>query len=243
MKLEKLFENQITHYFENNKFLSRNELISSIKNDFPTWSNNTINTYISQLKKKEIIHSFSRGVYALGRIESFNPVINEKLKKISALIKKKFPFINYCIWTSSWINDFMRHQTFKNYIIIEVEKIASEQVFNLISSYYQNVFLNPEDYMFNTYIGSLDKVIIVKNLISEAPLYKTQGLIIPCIEKVLVDVLTDENLFAAQQDEINFIFKSAYEKIEINTAKMKRYASRRNRRKKIGEIINISMAK
>jgi hypothetical protein len=241
--LEKTLENQVIYYFENKKIISKGELIMAIRKDFPNWSDNTINAYLHLLKKKGIIYNISRGIYALGSKETFNPQINDQLKRIASQIHKTYPFVNYCVWNSSWLNDFMRHQPFKNFIIVEVEKVASEQVFNEISLSFPNVFINPDDTFFDRYVSTLDKVIIVKNLNSEAPTLKLKELIIPTLEKILVDILIDVNLFAAQQGELNFIFKSAFDKYDINESKMMRYAARRNREEELERMINISLAK
>ena len=56
-------------------------------------------------------------------------------------------------------------------------------------------------------------------------------------------MLIDKELFAAQQGELGFIFKSAFDKYDINEAKMKRYAARRNRETELERIMNISLAK
>ena len=223
--------------------ISKEDLIVAIRNDFPSWSDNTINTYLYLLKKKGIINNLSRGIYTLGMIETFNPQINDQLKKIASQIHKTFPFINYCVWNSSWLNDLMRHQPFKNFTIVEVEKVASEQVFNEISYSFSNVFINPDDTFFDRYISTLDQVIIIKNLNSEAPIQRLNDLTIPTLEKILVDILIDIHLFAAQQGELNFIFKSAFDKYDINESKMKRYAVRRNREEELERIINIILAK
>lgn len=241
--MEKTIENQITYYFENNKMISKEDLIIAIRNDFPNWSDNTINAYLHLLKKRGIIHNLSRGNYTLGKVETFNPLITDQLKKIASLIHKTYPFVNYCVWNSSWLNDLMRHQPFKNFTIVEVEKVASEQVFNQISNSFQNVFINPDENFFDRYMSTFDKVIIVKNLNSEAPTIKTNNLTIPSLEKILVDILIDVSLFSAQQGELSFIFKSAFNKYDINELKMKRYAARRNREAELERMINISLAK
>lgn len=241
--MEKTIENQIKHYFENSKMISKEELIKVIKNDFSNWSENTINTYLHLLKKKGVIHNLSRGIYALGKVETFNPQINNQLKKIAAQIQKKYPFINYCVWNSLWLNDLMRHQPFKNFTIVEIEKGASEQVFNELTPSFSNVYINPNETFFDRYISTLDNVIIVKNLNSEAPTLKLNELTIPTLEKILVDILIDNNLFAAQQGELDFIFKTAFDKYDINESKMKRYAARRNREEELERMINISLAK
>jgi hypothetical protein len=241
--LNKAFENKIKYYFESKTKLSKQELILAIKKDFSNWSGNTINMYLSKLKKEGIINNSSRGVYELGRGEKFKPTINPLLKKIYTKINKEYPFVNCCVWSTSWLSDLMRHQPFKQYTVIEVEKEATEQIFNNLNDNFKNVFLNPDSEIFDRYISSADEVIIVKNLISEAPLEKIDKISIPTLEKLLVDMLIDEQLFAAQQGEIEFILKTAFGKYPINKLKMKRYAVRRNREIELEKIINISLAK
>lgn len=72
-------------------------------------------------------------------------------------------------------------------------------------------------------------MIILKHLISEAPLQEIKKITIPTIEKLLVDITIDLKAYAAQQSEIKFIYENAFAKYEINKNKMKRYAYRRNR--------------
>lgn len=236
-------DTQIIKYFETRDKISREELLALIKIDFANWTDNTINIYVSILQKKGIIHSISRGMYALGNEETFQPHLNNKLIKIAAIINKTFPFVKYCVWESAWLNDLMRHQTFKNFTIIEVEKIASEQVFNLLNTSLPNVFINPDQKTIERYIGAVDNAIIIKNLNSEAPIHKGNNINVPTLEKILVDIIADDALFSAQQGELEFIFKSAFDKYNINESKMKRYASRRNRVTEIKNQTNIITAK
>ena len=233
----------IDNYFIGNLRLSKHSLVDLIKNDFPNWADNTINMYLSKLKKEGIINTPSRGIYELATFNYFQPKISSDLIKIFNKIKKEFPYITFCIWESSWLNDFMRHQPFKNNIIIEVEKDACEAVFRFLSETKNNVFLNPDEEIFDRYIHNQDEVILLKNLVSEAPLTEVQNITIPTLEKLLVDMLIDTNLFSAQQNEKEFIMKTATNKFSLNILKMRRYAIRRNREKEIDYLINISLAK
>ena len=93
------------------------------------------------------------------------------------------------------------------------------------------------------YIHNQDEVLIVKNMVSEPPLIEKDKIIIPALEKLLVDMLIDTSLFSAQQNEKEFIMRSVMEKYTLNELKMRRYAVRRNREEEIDELINISLAK
>ncbi|WP_300565471.1 DUF6577 family protein [Flavobacterium sp.] len=241
--MPKNIENKIKVYFKDNKVLSRDQLICELRKDFPSWSSNTINTYLYKLKKKDIINNITRGVYTLENERVFGPKTDSRLKKIATKIHKNYPFINYCVWNTSWLNDFMLHQPFKQFTVIEVEKSAVEQVFVNLSYDFKNVYLNPDSLFFERYISTMEDAIIIKNLHSESPTMKLNNIVVPMLEKILVDMLIDEDLFSAQQGELDYIFKSAYKKYTINESKMKRYASRRNRETELEKRINIVLAK
>ena len=237
--MTKTIENTIQSYFKSINPISREKLGNLIKEDFPELSEGTITVYLSKLKKAGIINNPERGVYSITEKQIFNPEINQNLKKIYNKIHKEFPFIDMCVWNTKWLNDLMRHQPFKNYTIIEVEKEAEEQIFNAISEWNKNVYFNPNEEILERYISSnSEEVTIVKNLVTEAPTTKNNKIRIPTLEKLLVDIIIDKELFAAQQGEIEFIYQSAFKKYAINTAKMKRYAIRRNRETELEKIIN-----
>lgn len=241
--MPKNIENKVKVYFKNNKVLTRDQLVGALKKDFPSWSSNTINAYLYQLKKNHVINNVTRGVYSIEDGSVFHPRIDSKLTKIGSIITQNFPFVDYCVWNTSWLNDLMLHQPFKKFMVVEVEKSAVEQVFNYLSFDFKNVYLNPDSLFFDRYINSMDDAIIVKNLNSESPTIKTNSVVIPMLEKMLVDMLIDKNLFSAQQGELDYIFKTAYKKFTINEFKMKRYASRRNRQLEIEKRIDIALAK
>src|SRR5690554_3541670 len=199
--------------------------------------------YLSKLKKEGVINAPSRGIYELDGQKPFQPNISTTLKRLFNKVKREFPYITFCVWNTVWLNDFMRHQPFKNYIVVEVEKDASESVFGFLSETMRNVFLNPDEEIFTRYIGNLDEVIIVKNMVSEAPLADIQKITVPTLEKLLVDMLIDTSLFSAQQNEKEFIMRSVVEKYTLNELKMRRYAVRRNREREIDKLIDISLAK
>ncbi len=236
-------EKYINRYFKGNERVPKQKLVGSIKKDFPKWSDNTINMYLSKLKKEGVINSPSRGIYELDSHTPFQPNISTTLKRIFNKIKKEFPYITFCVWDSVWLSDFMRHQPFKHYIVVEVEKDACKAVFNFLNETMKNVFLNPDEEIFDHYISRLDEVVIIKNMVSEAPLAEIQKIIVPTLEKFLVDMLIDTELFSAQQNEKEFIMRSVIEKYTLNELKMRRYAVRRNREDEIEKLINISLAR
>lgn len=236
-------EKHIGRYFKGNERLSKQKLVEVIKKDFPDWADNTINMYLSKLKKEGIISSPSRGIYEMDSHTLFQPNISTTLKRIFNKVKREFPYISFCVWDTVWLNDFMRHQPFKHYTVVEVEKDASESVFAFLTDTIKSVFFNPDEEIFDRYIHNQDEILIVKNMVSEPPLIEKDKIIIPALEKLLVDMLIDTSLFSAQQNEKEFIMRSVMEKYTLNELKMRRYAVRRNREEEIDELIDINLAK
>ena len=87
----------------------------------------------------------------------------------------------------------------------------------------------------------MDEKTIVKKLVTESPTIKKDKIEIPALEKILVDILIDKKLFAAQERELDFFYKYAFKKYGINKAKMRRYSDRRNEERELETNINSSM--
>ncbi|MDT0294888.1 DUF6577 family protein [Mesonia ostreae] len=235
-------ENKIPSYFKEHKSISKSDLVKCILKDFPEFKESSINVYLSKLKKAGLLKNPTRGVYALEEKKEFLPNIDSKLKRLFNKIKKDYPFIDFCIWNTVWLNDFMRHQPFKFYTIVELEKDVAQSVFYKLKDQGKSVFLEPDAETFELYIHNSDDVIILKQLVSEAPIVEIENVVIPSLEKLLVDMIIDTDLYAAQQGELDFIYQSAFDKFGINQGKMKRYAHRRNREKEVEKRTNLTLA-
>lgn len=241
--MAKTLEKNISRYFKQSTRLSKKMLVDSIKKDFPSWSDNTINMYLSRLKKEGIISSPSRAIYEMDNNTPFQPNISNSLKRVFKKVKDEFPYITFCIWDTMWLHEFMRHQPFKHYVVVEVEKDASESVFTFLTEIHKNIFFKPDEEIFDRYIHNQDEVLIVKSMVSESPLIEKDKITIPALEKLLVDMIIDISLFSAQQNEKEFIMRTVMENYTVNELKMRRYAVRRNRELEMEKLINISLAK
>ena len=137
----------------------------------------------------------------------------------------------------------MIRQVFKTYIILEVEKEAKESVYHFVDDDEHMIYFSPTRHGYERYISNNDRhrPLIINNIVSEAPLIEVSGVKISSLEKLLVDCVADEMQFAAQAEEKENIFKTAFGKYSISIPKMKRYAKRRNRTKQIDELVNKAM--
>jgi hypothetical protein len=229
--------------FTHKPYVKTTELLGFLENIYPGTNEAARRWHIHKLKNQGIIKQIGRGLFSLNSKSSFDPAISTSLRKLYNETARSFPFINFCAWDSRWFNEFMLHQAFKHYLVVEVEKEAAESVFYRLTEKHKNIFYNPGPEIYDKYIASLDESIIVIPLISESPLRQSQKINIPSLEKLLVDCLTNDNLFRAQQNDLEYIFQATFEKYDLNAGKMKRYAKRRNQGQKLEELINKYSAK
>ena len=241
--MDNLLKDKIQSYFNGQSTILKEKLVAYILLDFPDLKESTVNVYLSRLKKEGLIKNPSRGVYTLQGKKTYNPVVDDILKRLHNKIKKEYPFAEFCIWNTKWLNEFMRHQPFKFYTVIELEKDVTESVFYTLKELGKQVFIEPDMETFDLYISNSEDVIILKHLISEAPLDVIDKITIPTLEKLLVDMTIDTKVYAAQQSEITNIYATAFGKYEVNKNKMKRYANRRNRENEVENLTNLTLAK
>ncbi len=154
-------------------------------------------------------------------------------------VRDKFPFADFCIWKPAVLIPYMQHVPALRIIFVDVEKVASESVFYFLQGLqeHKTILLNPTRQECERYITS-DDMIIVRTLISEAPVVSVQNYFVPTLEKILVDAAGDNELLFVQGAELFTIYENASQIHDMNISRLLRYATRRNRKNKIMKILN-----
>lgn len=191
----------------------------------------TVNWRVFTLVQMGVLQRIGRGRFKLGEGKNYLPEVLPGMKSIYKKIRQEYPFLNICIWNTSSLNEFMIHQPGKFYYLLEAEKEAAESVFYFLRATKFAVFLEPKKDILEKYLPEEKEVIIVKSLVSEAPLLTVEKIKTASIEKMLVDIFCDDIIFSAQQgSEMRTIFESALTKYTVNQSKMLRYADRRGKK-------------
>jgi hypothetical protein len=224
---DKLKIDEVRESFGNKPFTS-DELYQFYLKDEPTLKKSTFRWRVSNLKKENIIYSLKRGLYTTVRKKNFTPPIDKQLKNLYKKIKAQFPYSEISIWDTSWLNDYMVHQPLTGNTIIEVDKDAVASVFSFLQESVKNVFLNPDKYEIETYMSTGRTNIIVKNLVAESQIEMRENIIIPRIEKIMVDLFVEDQLYITYQGgELRNIYEAFFETFSINQSTLNRYATKR----------------
>lgn len=222
-------EKPLLEHFKGKTSVSANEILRFLRTQYPGVAQKTLQWRIYELKKNGLLHHVTRGTYSFEERTEYRPTISQPLKRLFNKIHRSLPYVKICVWDTRWFNEFMELQLFKHFLVVEAEKDVAEAIHNRLVSPTAGVFLDPDKEIFDKYIANHDEVIIVKPMISEAPLANHQNIVCASLEKLLVDCLAERVMFSAQQAELDAIFKSAFDRYTININAMKRYARRRNR--------------
>ena len=233
--MPKFVETRIIKEFKDRKSFTREELFDFFKYYEPDLKEGTFGWRIYDLKNKKIIKTLKRGLYSIAYKPKFKPDISQDISKIAKKISDKYDDIKFCVWDSSWLNEFSQHQASKRMILVEVEKDFVESLFyDLKDSFNSDIYFNPDEKSINFYISESEHPIIIKRLISRSPIAKQtekkMEFYTPLLEKILVDIFVEEKLFYfSQGSELVNIYENAINSYAINFTKLFSYAQRREK--------------
>lgn len=224
---DKLKMAELTKEFEDKPFTSK-QLYQFYLEEEPDLKETTFRWRVYYLKKERVIQSLKRGLYTVTKKGDFSPPIDKKMKNLYKKIKVQFPYSKVNMWDTSWLNNYMIHQPITSNIIIEVDKDAVSSVFAFLQESMKNVFVNPDKYEMETYMIPGQRNIIVKNLVVESPVEIREGISIPRIEKIMVDLFVEDQLYMTYQGgELKNIYEAFFETFSINQSKLNRYVTKR----------------
>ncbi|HBY01399.1 MAG TPA: hypothetical protein DEG92_02470, partial [Rikenellaceae bacterium] len=130
----------------------------------------TINWRVYNLVQTGVLNRIGRGRFTIGGNKIYVPEISSKLRSIHSKLKKEFPYLKVCIWNTSALNEFMVHQPGRFYLLVEVDKDSTQSVFYYLKENRFSVFIEPTMDLIEKYIPDEKETLIVKSLVSEAPL-------------------------------------------------------------------------
>lgn len=189
----------------------------------------SIKSTITRLVQSGKLVRVGRGEYAVvsDKKQTFKVVVGEQEKDIFSLISSMFPFAKLCVYNGKTLSPLQHHLSVNKVTYIEVSKEAVESVFECLKGRGYQVYISPNLEFINRYVDMTSNSVIVKPLITEAPVETIDGVCVPRLEKLLVDIRCDDDyeyLRGLETDNMLLVAKSLY---AINSSKMKRYGKRR----------------
>lgn len=206
----------------------------------------TIRTRLNALKRSGIITAVGRGLYTLKKLHNYTPEIDKSLREVYFVLRKQLPLTRICVWKPSWLNEFALHIASIQIIVVEAQREAERAVFEVVqdvlkknSSLAENLLLlKPSAEDIDLYVSGQSPAIFVGRLITEAPIMESDGIVIPRLEKMLVDLFSREPALEPFGDaEMDRVFRNAFDTYALNADTILRYAARRGKRQEMVEYI------
>ena len=232
--------NDFKEFFKNKPVFTINDLRKYYRSIDSNFKESAFKWRIHDLKQKKLIRSVKRGVYTLQSRPVYQPVISDKLRKKYKEIKKEFPYSKCCVWETRWLNELMTHLPGNFMDFIEVENEATQSVFYFLQnrSSRGKIYFKPSEKEIEQYIAANRQSIIIRSLVTQAPTKEQDGICIPKLEKILVDLFVEKSLFIAYQgQELINIFENAYNQFSVNLSTLFRYAHRRKKKVQLKDFL------
>ena len=199
---------------------------------------------LHELTQEGVLIRTGYGRYQLNDRPTFTPALSPTLRKINERITAQLPFTDCCVWDTRIVADLMVQQPMSYLQLVEVDRVALSAAYQLLQA--RPVLVDckaPPAYLYEDWLTlsrngiQHSAPIILKPLISEAPLYPLDRYVTAPLEKILVDLMADQALFFAYQEELEYTFHTAFDKFIINRDKLRRYARRRNRVEQVDQLL------
>ena len=145
----------------------------------------------------------------------YKNIITPKMQAVADHLIEAFEGMNHCIT-----------DTGRN-LVVEVPKGKCDSVRSSLKHEFADVALIRNAYLM---MEDLHDFILVKPLITEAPLYLEEGIMVPNLEKMLVDHEADKEYQNLSEEDIQKEYQRAFEVYPVNTSRLLRYAGRKGKK-------------
>lgn len=210
-----------------NEFVKINEITVNLKEN----EQKAIHQSILRLTKSGEVFRAGRGIYGFFKKEIYSPSLIGQAKEISNILQNEFPLLDFCIIDTAFLANFMNLQPLSYIIVIETMKSAIDPIISALRKKNIMVYEQKDYPKIERYIKGSATVLVREQILSSPSPNKIQKIKFSSLEKILVDLVRDDNIFVQYQDvELENIYKNIIEKYAINYSKLLKYAKARNRK-------------
>ena len=199
----------------------------------------TARQHLSRLAATGNIIRVGYGKYAKASVkEEFSFEIPDNVKSLYNKLHSQFPFADFCVYSGDIYTPLQHHLSVNKAIYVETNRDTVDSVFSVLRESHYNVYKQPDTAFMIDYVDLKKDCIIVKPLVTEAPVQTIETIPCPTLEKLLIDILKDSDLGYLRGAEFNYMMETALSQYMLSISKLLRYAGRRNVRQQIQKILD-----
>ncbi|MCD8053921.1 MAG: hypothetical protein LUF00_07740 [Lachnospiraceae bacterium] len=222
------------------KVMSRQDICNIAKNVDDTFRDTLLRNLIEELMSSGTITRIGRNSYikmseTQNRKKIYSGMYSERAKELVQTMGEKFPLLNFQVWEMRWLNEFLNHLVGENIIFLDIEKDGCEFVYEELRDKYDGrLLLKPDAEQMYRY--GKDGTIVIGRLVTEAP--KGDAMASVPLERIMVELEANKVLRSLiSTGEIPQIIRDMYDKYQVDSIKLLRYARRRNKKDIMMEVL------
>ena len=224
-----MWEIELLSAVPESQVFTRQALYKLFKENKKDLSYNSVGWIIDQGLKSNLLFKVGSDSYSRTKETRslYLPRYSDFSKDLLSKMEERFPELEYTLFETLLLNEFVNHLYAHNILVLQVEKDLCPFTFDFLNELFPGkVLYNPSSDDLGRYQS--DNCIILENRISEAPFDKENPHFI-ILEKLLVDAVSDKAFKdLIPTSEISNIFENARLFYKSDITKIRRYAKRRN---------------
>lgn len=231
--MKNTLKNIIKEFARYRIYFSVSQLKEYLNNNEYYYSDSSTKKYLGQLTKEGFIYSAGRGFYS--KLPNEFKSENEEINILAEKINRKYPYLNFSVWSTKQINFSFHHTQNKFYTFIFSEPVALMILRDYLASDFGiQTILNPSKSDLEKISFNSTETIILRPII----LHKLSSFKVAAIEKILVDLhIETQRLDIIDLSEYKKVFDYFLSNYRINISQLLDYAERRKILTKIKELI------
>lgn len=232
-----LTERIISTIGSNPEGMDSTDLVAHIREEFHSPEGSSL-TIVSRLAREGRIRKEGSLLFPdAGFKPVFHIIPDEKSRELFTDIKTVLPFARISIWHTDAILPLMHDIPNFSLTIVSAERPMVSSVIDALENLTESIILKDSEKSLIFRFAPGRELIVVTPQVSQAPVEVSDGITVPTLEKILVDILCDNALHALTGSEAYSIYASAFNRYAISRKTLLRYAGRRNRKEEVNAIL------
>lgn len=221
-----------------NKYCTIDEIVDSLTVENAQVSRQTVIWSINDLVKQGKAVRVGRGVYLIAPKKQFSPVMSATAKSACSLLADKFRYLDVTVTDTGFLSEFMNLQPFSTVVTLEVKKSAVNAILSAMRKAGFDAYDKNDYPKMQRYITTAQPILIRPELAINPTIAKDCNVRLANIEKTLVDLVCDEDIYGQYQgEELQNIFQNATKRYAINYSQLLKYAGARKRKETVMQIL------
>ena len=233
-----MWETKLLSAVPESQVFTRQALYNLFKENKKDLSYNSVGWIINEGLKSNILFKVGSDSYSRKKEtrRTYAPFYSDFSKELLSKMEERFPELEYTLFETLLLNEFVNHLYAHNIVVLQVEKDLCPFTFDFLNEMFPGkVLYNPSSDDLGRYQS--DNCIILENRISEAPFDKEHPHFIT-LEKLLVDCVSDKIMKdLIPTSEVINIFENTKLLYKSDLTKIRRYAKRRNAWDKVEALL------